>query len=133
MGIHTAKHALKATHIVKTLSYEASHSISQYTSLGIPSKHTTSQQRLYNDAATSRCSDVVTTLLGRCVFAWYKHLPSGRDFRYSLGWPKTCLTVCCEFVSNYRFDYISIRLLILLFVFSEVLPAIDKAAFYTCL
>ena len=32
--------------------------------------HTTSQQRRYNIAATSwRCSDVVTTLLWRCVFA----------------------------------------------------------------
>ena len=35
-----------------------------------PSNHTTSQQRRYNIAATSRrCSDVVTTLLLRCVFA----------------------------------------------------------------
>ena len=38
--------------------------------LFLPSKHTTSQQRRYNVAATSRrCSDVVTTLFVRCVFA----------------------------------------------------------------
>ena len=38
----------------------------------LPSKHTTSQKRRYNVAATSwRCSDVVTTLLRRCVFAGY--------------------------------------------------------------
>ena len=37
--------------------------------LGYPSKHTTSPQRRYNVAATSRrCSDVVTTLWRRCVF-----------------------------------------------------------------
>ena len=36
----------------------------------VPDKHVTSQQRRYNVAATSRrCSDVVTTLLIRCVFA----------------------------------------------------------------
>ena len=35
-----------------------------------PNKHTTSQERRYNVAATSRrCSDVVTTLLRHCVFA----------------------------------------------------------------
>ena len=35
-------------------------------------KHTTSQQRRYNVAATSqRCSEVVTTLSGRCMFAGY--------------------------------------------------------------
>ena len=35
-----------------------------------PSKHTMSQQRRYNVAATSRrCSDVVTTFLRHCVFA----------------------------------------------------------------
>ena len=35
-----------------------------------PSKHSQSQKRRYNVAATSRhCSDVVTTLLQRCVFA----------------------------------------------------------------
>ena len=34
-----------------------------------PSKHTTPQKRRYNVAATSRrCTDVVTTLLQRCVF-----------------------------------------------------------------
>ena len=36
----------------------------------LPSKHTTSQQRRYNVAATSwHCSDVVTAFLRRCVFA----------------------------------------------------------------
>ena len=36
----------------------------------LPSKHTRSQERHYNVAATSRrCSDVVTTLLRCCVFA----------------------------------------------------------------
>ena len=34
----------------------------------MPSKHTTSQQLRYNVAATSRrCSDIVTTLFGRCL------------------------------------------------------------------
>ena len=43
----------------------------------IPSKHITMQQRRYNVAATSlRCSDVVTTLLGRCVgyVVWFRLL-----------------------------------------------------------
>ena len=34
-----------------------------------PKKHTTSQRRRYNVATSRRCSDVVTTLLGCCVFA----------------------------------------------------------------
>ena len=39
-----------------------------------PSKHTMSQKRRYNVAATSRrCSDVVTTLLRRCAFAGNGH------------------------------------------------------------
>ena len=41
-----------------------------------PSKHKTLQQRRDNVAATSRrCSDVVKTLLGRCVFAGNKVNP----------------------------------------------------------
>ena len=50
-----------------------------------PSKHTTLQQCCYNVAATSRrYSDVVTTLLGRCVFAglsFWKHVVSIRKTR----------------------------------------------------
>ena len=46
------------------------HTGSKFVPFRVPSKHTTSQERRYNVAATSRrCRDVVSTLFGRCVFA----------------------------------------------------------------
>ena len=69
--VGSANHALshqdaytQQTHKVATTSLQRRCNVLK------PCKHTMSQQRRYNVAATSsrRCSDVVTTLLRRCVF-----------------------------------------------------------------